>query len=140
MNTSDLFSAIALIISLVSFCLTYRSAKLTKSLSAAEKRTQAHSILLECSIKMESLQSQVLNAITYGSYEHPFLDRWKSIEAKLSNQINEVSLRLQWLRENNSDDVLELEKYRSHALEVESLVNSIAPMILELTAEKKIRS
>jgi hypothetical protein len=63
MNTSDTIAALALVISLVSFWLSYRAAQLAKTVSAAEKRTQAHSILVSALLEVQELLALIRGGV-----------------------------------------------------------------------------
>lgn len=57
MTSSDKIALLALAVSLISFWLSYRSTRLSKLLSAAEKRSQAHIVLLDTLLHGQMLHS-----------------------------------------------------------------------------------
>lgn len=129
MGTSDIIASLALIISLVSFWLSYRAARLTKLASAAEKRTQAHSILVGVLLEAENLLSLVRTGTKYKGTDVTLPNGLSGIESQLATMIERISERLNWLREKTNDDPVLLEEYKTFALEVESRVKQAAPMI-----------
>lgn len=137
MSTSDMIASLALIISLVSFWLSYRAARLTKMVSAAEKRTQAHSILVGVLLEAEALLSLVRAGINHEGISATLTKALSGLESQLVAMTEVIPGRLNWLREKNSEDPVLLEEYKTFALEAESRVKRVAPMIRELRVEMK---
>jgi len=129
MSTSDIISSLALVISLVSFWLSYRAARLAKMVTAAEKRTQAHSILVGVLLEAEELLSLVRAGTAYKGTDVTLPEGLERIESQLATMTERIPERLNWLREKSSDDPVRLEEYKTFALEVESRVKQVAPMI-----------
>jgi len=132
MQISDVIASLALVVSLVSFWLSYRSARLTKLVAAAEKRTQAHSILVAVLLEAQDLQNVVRVGMNYKGDEFRVPEGLDSIESQLATMIESISGRLAWLRGKTSEDPLQLEEYKAYAMEVESRVRRLAPMVREL--------
>lgn len=132
MSTSDIIASLALIIALVSFWLSYRAARLEKMVSAAEKRTQAHSILVGVLLEAEELLSLVRAGINYGGTSATLTKGLSGLESQLVSMTEGIPERLNWLREKYSEDPIQLEEYKTFALEVESRVKKVAPMIREI--------
>lgn len=132
MSASDIIASLALVISLVSFWLSYRAARLAKMVSAAEKRTQAHSILVGVLLEAEELLSLVRAVAICGGSEVTLPERFGEMESQLAAITERIPERLNWLREQNSEDPVLLEEYKAYSLEVEARVKRVAPMIREL--------
>lgn len=132
MQTSDIIASFALVIALISLGLSYRAASLSRLVAAAEKRTQAHSILVGVLLEAEELLYLVRVGINHKGDEFVVPEGLDRIEAKLSETVAKIPGRLAWLRQKTSDDPIVLEEYKAYALEVESRVKQIAPMVREL--------
>lgn len=133
MSTSDIIASLALIIALVSFWLSYRAAHLAKMVSAAEKRTQVHSILNGVLLEAEELLSLVRAGINYYEGTNATLtEGLNGLESQLVSMTEVIPERLNWLREKYSEDPTQLEEYKIYAFEVESRVKKVAPMIREI--------
>lgn len=137
MSASDILASLALIISLVSFWLSYRAARLTKMVSAAEKRTQAHSILVGALLEAEELLFLVrAGTTTYEETSTTLTKALNGLESQLIAMTEGIPERLNWLREKNSEDPILLEEYKAFALEVESRVKKVAPTIRGLSPRR----
>ena|SRR5665647_293196 len=137
MSASDIIASLALIISLVSFWLSYRAARLTKMVSAAEKRTQAHSILVGVLLEAEELLSDLRECITSERTDITIANGLNGLESQLVAISESIPERLDWLREKDFDDPILLEEYKIFALEAESRVKKVAPMIRGLRIKIK---
>lgn len=137
MSASDIIASLALVISLVSFWLSYRAARLTKMVSAAEKRTQAHSILVGVLLEAEEFLSLVRAGAAYEGTNATLTKALGELESQLVAMTEGIPERLNWLREKNSEDPILLEEYKTYALEVESRVKKVAPVIRGLRVTMK---
>ena len=132
MSTSDTIAAVALAISLMSLWLSYRAVQSARMVSAAEKRTQAHSILVNALLEAQELLALVRGGIVYKGTDSTLLQQLGALEGQLKNMTERIPERLNWLRERNSDDPVLLEEYKTYALDVESRIKRVAPMIREV--------
>ena len=137
MSASDIIASLALVISLVSFWLSYRAARLTKMVSAAEKRTQVHSILVGVLLEAEEFLSLVRAGAAYEGTNATLTKALGELESQLVAMTEGIPERLNWLREKNSEDPILLEEYKTYALEVESRVKKVAPVIRGLRVTMK---
>ena len=137
MQTSDIVALLALVVSLISFWLSYRAARLGKLVAAAEKRTQSHAILLGVLLEAEELLRLVRKVINYKGFELAIPSGLDGIGSQLAAMVTSIPKRLTWLRTAASDDPIVLEEYKAYALEVESRIHQISPMIRELPLERK---
>lgn len=134
MGTSDTIALLALVISLISFWLSYRAAQLSKKVIAAEKRTQSHSILIGVLLEAEELLSLLRDEKTYAEKTANGTEVLRSIglgklESKLKEVLAAIPPRLDWLRSSGCDDPVLLEEYKTFSVEVESRVKMVAPQI-----------
>ncbi len=132
MASSDIIALLALAISLVSFWLSYRTVRLTKSVAAAEKRTQAHSTLVGVLLEAEEMLSAVRTGMANRNTNVPLPSGLPELESQLAALIESIQKRLRWLLEKGCDDSVLLEEYKALVLEVESRVRHVAPQIREL--------
>lgn len=132
MNTSDIIALLALAVSLISFWLSFRANRFTRILSAAEKRTQSHSVLVAVLIEVQELLSLAHAATKYKVKDVVFPEGLENIEKQLSDMATKISQCLEWLRVGGTDDPVKLEEYKSYALEVESKVKQVGPLIRNL--------
>ena len=137
MTTSDQVALLALVISLVSFWLSYRAHKDAQRVSAAEKRTEAHAVLMRVLLEAHDLRDCVQVAVDNDTVEPQFRERLAVVQNKLLQMVGSLEQRLEWLRSGKSSDPLQLESYKSHALEVEARVRQISPLIRELKVPTK---
>ena len=137
MQTSDTIAFLALAVSLISFWLSYRAARLSKLVVAAEKRTQAHAILLGVLLEAEELLRLVRKVLNYTGTDFEIPSGLSRIESQLATMVESIPNRLNWLRNAISDDPVALEEYKAYALEVESRIHQISPMIRELPLDKR---
>jgi hypothetical protein len=137
MQTSDIVALLALVVSLVSFWLSYRAARLIKLVAAAEKRTQSHVILIGVLLEAEELLRIVRKVINSKGSEVALPIGLDGIESQLAAMVTSIPKRLTWLRTAVSEDPVILEEYKAYALEVESRIHQISPMIRELPLERK---
>lgn len=126
MITADIIALFAILISLISFWLSYRTTRLNKQLAAAEKRTQSHTVLFGVWIDAKELRSLVCTAMK-GDCQLP--EGIVEIEAQLSDIIENLEKRLAWLQTRASDDPLLLEEYKLYAKQAEALIKQVGPMI-----------
>ncbi|MBQ0917882.1 hypothetical protein KBW71_05460 [Hydrogenophaga aromaticivorans] len=132
MSASDQIALLALAVSLISFWLSYRAHTAARRVSAAEKRTEAHSVLLGVLLEAQDLRHHLQSALRHANVEAPYRDRLIGIGAQLSDTVSTIEVRLKWLRSKESEDPIKLEDYKSHALEVEARIRNLAPQIKEL--------
>ncbi len=132
MTISDKISLLALIISLVSFWLSYRAERLTKMITAAEKRSQTHSILVGVLLETEELLYLLRAGTNYDGASVTIPSWLCELERQLILMTEIIPERLNWLREENSQDPVLLEEYKTYSLEVEMRVKKVAPIIREL--------
>lgn len=132
MSASDQIALLALVVSLLSFWLSYRAHTTARRVNAAEKRTEAHSILLGVLLEAQDLRDHLQSALGNSHVEGSLRDRLIGIGVKLSETISNIEDSLKWLRSKESEDLIKLEDYRSHALEVEARIRNLAPEIKEL--------
>lgn len=137
MQTSDTISLLALVVSLVSFWLSYRATRLSKLAAAAEKRTQSHAILVGVMLEAEDLLRLVRKFLNYKGSEITEPTGMNGIESQLTAMTKSIPMRLEWLRSAVSDDPVVLEEYKAYALELESRIRQISPMIRALPLERK---
>ena len=137
MQTSDTIAFLALAVSLISFWLSYRAARLSKLVVAAEKRTQAHAILLGVLLEAEELLRLVRKVLNYTGTDFEIPSGLSRIESQLATMVESIPNRLNWLRNAISDDPVALEEYKAYALEAESRIHQISPMIRELPLDKR---
>jgi len=129
MSTSDTIAILALAVSLISFWLSYRNTRFTRILAAAEKRTQTRSVLVETLLEVNELLSLVRIATNYKGTDVVFPDGLENVEKELATMAAKIPKRLNWLRDGGNTDPVKLEEYKSYALEVESGVKRVGPMI-----------
>lgn len=132
MSASDQIALLALVVSLLSFWLSYRAHTTARRVNAAEKRTEAHSILLGVLLEAQDLRDHLQSALGNSHVEGSLRDRLIGIGVKLSETISNIEDSLKWLRSKESEDLIKLEDYRLHALEVEARIRNLAPEIKEL--------
>ncbi|UTA80556.1 hypothetical protein J4377_03475 [Halomonas sp. XH26] len=132
---SLIISAFALLISLGSFWVSFDSARLARRTAAAEKRTHVRTILSGVLFEVRELHQVVAIAINYEGEEYRFPDGLDKIEQELARYAAVIPGRLKWLSDDSPDDPVKLEEYRSHALELESRMTKVRPMIQELKVE-----
>jgi hypothetical protein len=137
MQTSDMISLLALLVSLISFWLSYRATRFSKLVLAAEKRTQSHAILVGVLLEAEELLRLVRKVLNCKGSEVTPPPGLSQIESQLATMADSIPKRLDWLRTAGSDDPVVLEEYKAYALEVESRIRQISPMIRELPLERK---
>jgi hypothetical protein len=119
MSTSDTIASLALVVALISFWLSYRAARLSNRVAAAEKRTQAYSVLVGTLLEAQSLHALVRSATEYKGKDVTFPTSLKDVEAQ------------------GSDDPVSLEEYKAYVLEVDSRIKQVAPMIRGLEVRLK---
>lgn len=132
MSASNQIALLALVVSLISFWLSYRAHTAARRVSAAEKRTEAHSVLLGVLLEAQDLRDHLQSALRHSHVEAPYRERLIGIGAQLSDTVSTIEVRLKWLRSKESEDPIKLEDYKSHALEVEARIRNLAPQIKEL--------
>jgi hypothetical protein len=137
MSTSDTIASLALVVALISFWLSYRAARLSNRVAAAEKRTQAYSVLVGTLLEAQSLHALVRSATEYKGKDVTFPTSLKDVEAQLADMTANITKRLEWLRGKGSDDPVSLEEYKAYVLEVDSRIKQVAPMIRGLEVRLK---
>jgi hypothetical protein len=137
MSTSDTVASLALVVSLISFWLSYRAARLSKRVAAAEKRTQAHSVLVGTLLEVQSLLALVRSATEYKDKDVTFPAGLKNVETQLADMTASITKRLEWLRGKGSDNPVLLEEYKTYVLEIDSRIKHVAPMIRDLEVHLK---
>ncbi len=83
MSTSDIVASLALVVSLISLLLGHRAARLSKKVAAAEKRTQAHSVLVGALLEAQSLLALVRSATEYKGKTSHFPHASKTLKRNL---------------------------------------------------------
>lgn len=146
MTSSDKIALLALAVSLISFWLSYRSTRLSKLLSAAEKRSQAHIVLLDTLLHGQMLHSTFLKvqekarAISALPAKDENLER---VRAKIFQILDEsvvdhhlllknIEERLESLSSENINDPVLLEKYKLHVDEINLKMKNLTSNISDL--------
>lgn len=129
---SEYIAVIALVISLFSLWLSYRTTHRTKLLSAAERRTRAHATYTDVLLEADYLHSLVESALNDKTPGVIYPEGLPRIRDQLRTTIESAQQRLEWLRSKASHDPLKLEEYVSYALAVDANVKQISKMIRDL--------
>lgn len=132
MSTSDKLSALALLVSVVSLWLSYRVMRSTERIAAAEKRTEARSILVSSVLEAQQLLGLVRTALSYKGTDYQFPKHLPEIEAQLALLTKNLQLHLSHVRESNSGDAEYAERLKGFALEAEARLKQVSPMIRDL--------
>lgn len=137
MQTSDTIALLALGVSLISFWLSYRATRLSKLVAAAEKRTVSHAILVGVLIETEELLRLLRKVLNNKESEVALPNSLSEVESQLATMAACILKRLEWLRSAVSHDLVALEEHKAYALEAESRIRQISPMIRELPLARK---
>lgn len=132
MTSTDMIALLALVVSLISFWLSYRSTRLSRLLSTAEKKYQAYDLTIETLLHGQILHSTLLKAqgqaraISVLPAENEeveilrakvfqFLDEGIADHHGLLKRVEEWS---EWLNSKNIDDPVFFERQRAFANEI----------------------
>jgi hypothetical protein len=129
MNASDKIALLALAVALLSLWFSYRTHNTAKRLTAAEKRTEVHSILVGVLIEAQELRYCIQAGVSNKSIEQSLREKLMALEGQLSQMVSMLEERVAWVRSKISDDPLILEEYKTYALEVAARVKQAAPGI-----------
>ena len=125
METSNVIALLALAVSLISIWYSYRSDRLSKTVAAAEKRTNAHTILVSVLLEAEELLNKIRVELRNDGLNEILKDKLKGTEDGLINIIEVIPGRLNWLRERSPDDAAILEEYNIFVRELETRMSKL---------------
>lgn len=137
MDTSNVIALLALAVSLISIWFSYRSDQLSKTVAAAEKRTNAHTVLVSVLLEAEELLNEIRIELRNDGLNDVLKDRLKGTEDGLINIIKAIPGRLNWLREKSPDDAAMLEEYNIFIRELEVRMSNLKPDINKTIKEIK---
>lgn len=152
--TSDQIASFALIVSISSSWIAYRSWYQSRKLITAEKRTQVWSALVEIRLALQDLHFTILEisraweerGLNTGPSSSPateeILAKHKRLQSvtqsygdEISKVANLVQTGLERFKASSRDDPVALEESRAMAIEMEARVNNLATNTSNLKAE-----
>lgn len=154
MTSSDKIALLALVVSLISFCLSYRSTRFSKLLSAAEKKSEVHTILIETLLHGQMLYAIFLNlqkqarAISALPTEIEELERRRAKllqtldknVAEHNSMLKGIEEVLELIRSSNKDDPILFEKAKLLANAINLQMNNITPNIKNMEMSMNVLS
>ena len=146
MTTSDQIALLALIVSLISFWLSYRLSHSSRLLATAEKRSQVHISLVETLLHAQEQKSILREVRDHAPAIEPLLAGHEEIEERftkifqsleereeeLHQILQSIEERLTWVRSEKTNDPVLLEKYHSYIKEVGLRMKHLAQKISTL--------
>lgn len=151
MTTSDIIALFALVVSLVSFWLSYRSTYLSKIVAAAEKRAQAYISLVEALLHaqeqksiLSKLRGHPLSKLSLTTGDEKISNKLGGIFRSLDEREKElhqilllIEERLACLRSEKNNDLVSLEEYSSFTNELNLRMKHNATIISSLDIQIK---